>query len=163
MRRLSVSSAFLLAASFVVSSAAGQPTPAGALTDALRAHLTAERFEVVTSIRGLPLGVREELQTLWKSQSLDIAEPGAEYQGTAAASRGLPSRRLIAAGCSADHHCLVYYERGGRARTWIVALFQWTPEVTQFDGGGTAPSRLKTLEDVRKAVVSGRLGPTDLW
>lgn len=162
MRPLSVSSAFLLATSFVLSAAAGQPTRAGTLTDAVRAHLTAERFEVVSSIRGLPLGVREELQTMWKSQTLDIAEPGAEYQGTSG-SRGLPSRRLIAAGCSADHHCLVYYERDGRAREWIVALFQWTPEVTQFDGGGTAPSRLKTLEDVRQTVVSGRLGPTDLW
>ncbi len=40
------------------------------------------RFGIVTSIRGLPLGVRHELQTLFGSQTLDIAEPGAEFQAT---------------------------------------------------------------------------------
>lgn len=144
-------------------SAAGQPAPSGALSGALRAHVRTERFEVVTSIRGLPLGVRNELQTLWRSQTLDIAEPGAEYQDTAVANRTLPSRRLIAAGCSGDHHCLVYYERGGQARAWVVALFQWTPEATRFDGGGTAAGGLKTLEDVRKALLSGTIRPTELW
>ena len=33
-----------------------------ALSAALRAHLNEERFGIVTSIRGLPLGVRDELQ-----------------------------------------------------------------------------------------------------
>ena len=68
----------------------------------------------------LPLGVRDELQTLFASQTLDIAEPGAEFQVTDVIRKpDLPIRRLVAAGCSIDH-CIVYYERGGIAHTWHV-------------------------------------------
>src|SRR5262245_1209182 len=95
-----------------------QAASAVSLSDALRAQVKDERFEIVTSIRGLPLGVRDALQTLFGTQSLDIAEPGAEFQATdVVLDRKLPSRRLVAAGCSMDH-CLVYYERGGLTHTW---------------------------------------------
>ena len=51
--------------------------------------------------QGLPLGVRAALQTLFGSQSLDIAEPGAAFQVTGAVvDPKLPIRRLVAAGCS---------------------------------------------------------------
>ncbi len=134
----------------------GQPVAPGALSGALWAHLQGERLEIVTSVRGLPLGVREELQMLFGSGTLDIADPGAEFQRTGGAvNRQLPIRRLGAAGCSADFHCLVYYERGGIAHTWHVMLFHWTPAVTRFEWGGTAPGGLATIEDVRKAVLSG--------
>ena len=137
--------------------AGNQAAPAGPLSGALRAHLNDERLGIVTSIRGLPLGVRDGLQTLFGSQTLDIAEPGAEYQATdVALNRKLPTRRLVAAGCSMDH-CLVYYERGGIAHTWQVALFHWTPAATRFEWGGAAPGGLKTIDDVRKAVLSGTI------
>ena len=145
--------------------AGGQATDAGALSEALRAHVQAERFEIVTSIRGLPLGVRDGLQMLFGSQTLDIAEPGAEFQGTnVVANPKLPVRRLIAAGCSNDHHCLVYYERGGIEHTWHVALFHWTPAATRFEWGGTAPRGLATIDDVRKAMLSGEIkGQARFW
>jgi hypothetical protein len=140
--------------------AGSQPASTAALSDALRAHLKSERYEIVTSVRGLPLGVREALQTLFGSRSLDIADPGAgDVDGTP------PVRRLVAAGCSIDHHCLVYYERGGgAARTWRVALFQWSPTATRLEWGGQAPGGLKTIEDVRKGILSGAFkGETELW
>jgi hypothetical protein len=142
-----------------------QAAPTGALPEALRAHLKDERFQIVTSIRGLPLGVRDGLQTLFGSQELDIAEPGAEFQATdVIVNPKLPIRRLVAAGCSADFHCLVYYERGGIAHTWQVALFHWTPAATRFEWGGTAPPGLKTIDDVRKAVLSGAIrSPNKFW
>ena len=142
-----------------------QAPPAVTLSDALRAHVRGEEFTIVTSIRGLPLGVRDELQALWGSGTLDIAEPGAEFQATdAKANPALPTRRLIAAGCAPDHHCLVYYERGGRTRTYLVTLFHWTPARTRFEWGGTAPAGLKTIAEVRKAVLSGAIkSPTSLW
>ena len=123
-----------------------------------------ERFGIVTSIRGLPLGVRDGLQKLFGSQELDIAEPGAEFQanGVASVSR-LRTRRLVAAGCSYVY-CLVYYERGGTPRTWRVALFHWTPEATRFEWGGTAPGGLVTNDDVRRAILSGAIkGPAKVW
>ena len=141
-----------------------QAAPSAALPEALRAHVKTERFQIVTSVRGLPLGVRDGLQTLFGSGTLDIAEPEAEFQVTDVRSNPtLPIRRLVAAGCSTDH-CLVYYERGGIAHTWQVALFHWTPAATRFEGGGVAPGGLKTIDDVRSAVLSGAIkGPTGSW
>ena len=144
-----------------------QASPA-ALSRDLREHMKLERFDVVTSIRGLPLGVRGALQTLFVSQEFDvqrdIAEPGDRFQGTdAIGNPTLPLRRLIAAECSIDH-CLVYYERGGSALTWHVALFHWTPEATRFESGGLAPERLATIGEVRKALLSGAIqSSAKLW
>jgi hypothetical protein len=144
--------------------AGSQAAPSGPLSGALRTHIADDRFQIVTSIRGLPLGVRNELQTLFGTQSLDIAEPGAEFQATdVRGNPNLPIRRLVAAACSPDH-CLVYYERGGIAHTWQVALFHWTPAVTRFEWGGIAPGGLATHDDVRKAVLSGAIkGPNKVW
>ena len=132
-----------------------QSTSTGALSGPLKDHLQNEQFAIVTSIRGLPLTVREELEKKFGSGTLDIAEPGAEFQGAGAASPQLPTRRLIAAGCATDHHCLMYYERGGTAPAWHVMLFQWTPDATRFEWGGTAPRGLGAIEDVRRALLSG--------
>ena len=141
-----------------------QAAPAAALSEALRGHVKGERFGIVTSIRGLPLGVRDGLQTLFGSQTLDIAEPGAEFQvADVIGNPKLPVRRLVAAGCSIDH-CLVYYERGGSAHTWQVALFHWTPAATRFEWGGIAPGGLATIDDVRNAVLSGAIkSPNSRW
>jgi hypothetical protein len=144
--------------------AGSQAAPSTALSPELRAHVKGEQFGIVTSIRGLPLGVRDALQTLFASPTLEIAEPGAEFQVTdVIANSNLPIRRLVAAGCSIDH-CLVYYERGGIAHTWQVALFHWTPAATRFEWGGTAPGGLKTIDDVRSAVLSGAIkSPNRIW
>ena len=144
--------------------AGSQPAPPVELSGALRAHVKDERFGVVTSIRGLPLGVRHELQSLWGSHTLDIAEPGAEFRRTeTAGSSTLPIRRLVAAGCSVDH-CLVHYERGGSGHTWPVALFHWTPEATRLEWAGNAPGALATIDDVKSAVLSGAIkSPNKLW
>ena len=83
-----------------VAVAGGQATPSGALSAELRASVRDERFGIVTSIRGLPLGVRGALQTLFGSQTLDIAEPGARFQVNERSVSSLPTRRLVAAGCS---------------------------------------------------------------
>ena len=138
--------------------AAGQPTTSGALSAALRTHLQAERFDIVTSVRGLPLDVRNFMQKMFGSLSLDIAEPRGEFQVTDVISKpGLPIRRMVAAGCSNDFHCLVYYERGGIAHTWHVMLFIWTPDTTRFEWGGAAPGGLATIDEVRKAILSGAI------
>jgi len=137
---------------------ASQAAAPGALSGELRTRVQNGRFGIVSSIRGLPLGVRYGLQDLFGSTTLDIVEPDADVQlSDPVATRGLPSRRLVAAGCTADSHCLVYYERGGAKHTWHVALFHWTPDKTQFEWGSTAPGGLKTLDEVRKAILSGAI------
>ena len=136
---------------------------ANALPGSLRAHMSEDRFDVVTSVRGLPLGVREELQTLFQSTFLDIADPGAAFRATDAVSQpNLPTRRLAMAACSIDH-CLVYYERGGSARTWHVTLFHWTAAATRFEWGGIAPGGLGTIDSLRKAALSGAITTSGSW
>jgi hypothetical protein len=143
---------FMVAVVIAWSQSAG----AGAMSGPLKTHLQDERFAIVTSIRGLPLTVRQELEKMFGTGELDIAEPGAEFQRSGVASSSqLPTRRLVAAGCAADNHCLMYYERGGSTPTWHVMLFQWTPDATRFEWGGTASAGLKTIEEVRRAILSG--------
>jgi hypothetical protein len=140
--------------------AASQAPPPTSLSPALRDHVKGDQFQVVTSVRGLPLGVRDGLEKLFGSQELDIADPGAEFQATDVIVKpNLPGRRMVAAGCSTEY-CLVYYERGGIAHSWHVALFHWTPAETRFEWGGTAPGGLATIDDVRKAVLSGAIKAT---
>ena len=135
--------------------AAGQPT-SGALSAAQRTHLQAERFDIVTSVRGLPLGVRDLMQKMFGTVSLDIAEPGRPFQATdVLVTPSLPIRRMVFAGCSADFHCLLYYERGGIATARLVMLFRWTPAESRFEWGGAAPGGLTTVDEVRKAILSG--------
>ena len=146
----------------LVTSSTQEPA-ATALPAPLRAHLIADRFEVVTSVRGLPLGVREELQTLFRSTFLDIAEPGAAYRATDAGSApNLPTRRLVTAACAMDH-CLVSYERGGSAHTWHLALFHWTPAATRFEWGGITSGGLRTVGELRKAALSGAIKVSSAW
>ena len=145
--------------------AAGQSSSSTTLSPALRTHLQTSKFELITSIRGLPLGVRDRLQMMFGRGTLDIAEPGAEFQVTDVIVKpNLPIRRMISAGCTRDFYCLLYYERGGIAHTWHVTLFRWSPDETRFEWGGDAPGGLKTIEDVRKAIVSGSVkGQAGPW
>lgn len=137
------------------AAAAGQTTATAPLSPELRADVRDGRFAIVTSVRGLPLGVRDAMQALWGSRTLDIAEPGADFQRTdVLVNPPLPIRRMVAAGCTRNR-CIVYYERGGFAHTWHVMMFHWTPDATRFEFGGSAPGGLKTIDDVRTAILSG--------
>jgi hypothetical protein len=155
---------FIIVSLCSVADAGSQAAPPRELSSALRAHISGERFAIVTSVRGLPLGVRDELQALFGTALLNIAEPGAEFQATDVIVKpNLPIRRLIAAGCSRDH-CLVYYERGGVTHTWHVALFHWTPAATRLEWGGATSGGLATIEDVRLAILSGAVKAlTNFW
>lgn len=148
----------------VAAAASAQPPVSPTLPAPMRAHVRDERFQIVTAVRGLPLGVREELQRMFGSTAMAIADPGERFQATDVITEpGLPIRRLSVAGCSQDH-CLVYYERGGIAHTWHAVLFHWTPDGTRVEAGGSAPPGIRTLDDLRSAVLSGALkGPGRYW
>lgn len=123
----------------------------------LTAHVQNGRFDIVSSLNGLPGGVRAELQTLFGGLRMDIVDPGAAFQGTSAtADSRLAQRRLVAAGCSHED-CLVYYERAGSTRTWRVVLLHWTAKGTTLEWGGIAPGGLETIQDVRSAILSGAI------
>jgi hypothetical protein len=152
---------FALAGASIASGGQARPS---ALSAELRAHVQAEDFQPVTSLRGLPLGVREGLIALFGTQALDIAEPGAAFRSNGVVGDAtVPVRRMALAGCSYEH-CLVYYERGGAPRTWRVALFRWSPEATRLEAGGIAPGGLTTVADLRRTVLGGvTKSATDPW
>jgi hypothetical protein len=50
--------------------ACGQTAPPVELSAELRARVKDEPFQIVSSIRGLPLGVRDELQTIFGTATL---------------------------------------------------------------------------------------------
>lgn len=148
----------------LAATAVAQAPVSPTLPARLRAHVRDERFQVVSSVRGLPLGVREELQRMFGSSAMAIAEPGEPFQVTdVITDPTLPTRRMSLAGCSQDH-CLVYYERGGIAHTWYAVLFGWTPDRTRVEVGGAAPAGLRTVDELRDTVLSGALkGPGRYW
>ncbi|HEV8393517.1 MAG TPA: hypothetical protein VGQ37_04550 [Vicinamibacterales bacterium] len=143
---------------------AHQAAAPAALPGELRGHVQNARFDAVSSIRGLPLGVRGELLTLFGGKTLDISESNGASPGTDDIPAVRLPRRLVTAGCSQED-CLVYYEHGtGPAHTWRVLLLHWTPNQTRFEWGGTAPGGLKTIESVRAAVLSGAIkGSAGPW
>lgn len=128
----------------------------GPLPRSLRGHLRSEQFVPVSGVAALPAAVRDGLQVLWHSPKFELAEPGADYQVTDVITNpNLPTRRLILAGCSADH-CIIYYEHGGIAHTHTVVLFQTKGDV-RFEWGGAAPRDLVDLAQVQTAVVNGTI------
>lgn len=162
MRRMTLAVVIALTP-FAVRSIHGQPTVRTTPAQAVQSHIRTETFQPVTSVRGLPLGVREELERMFGVSATAIAEPGARFQATDVISEpGLPIRRMNLAGCSQDH-CLVYYERGGIAHTSQALLFHWTPTRTTVEAGGVAPALLRSVDDLRKVFLSGGLSPSKYW
>lgn len=146
-------------ASAIVANAQSAGSPR--LSPDLQAHVKSERFQAVTSVRGLPLGVRDAMRALWGTAVLDIVDPDGSQPSDNGPKQS--NRRLVAAGCSSDH-CLISYELGGRTRSWRVVLFHWTPSDTRFEWGGTVPRRLGTLEEALNTALTGTIeGPTTSW
>jgi len=133
------------------------PGPPTAAPDALRAHLRSERFSALTTVAELPAGLRDELNNLFGGKSLELADPGMPFQATdLVRTPRLPWRRMVAAGCSADH-CLVYYERGGYAHVYYAALFKVSTAGTRFEFGGPAAGGLPDVEAAKGAILAGKV------
>ncbi len=133
------------------------PGQATGISEALRAHLRDERFSPLSSVAALPASVRDALNDLFGSKTLEMAGPGQPFQATdVMVTPRLPARRLVAAGCSADH-CLVYYERGGFAHVHQIALFSTTDATARLVHGGVAAGGLTDLDQVRDALVAGKV------
>jgi hypothetical protein len=130
--------------------------PAGAVPSALRDHVKGETFAPVTTVAALPASVKEGLAQLF-GETLKMAEPGAPFQATDVIGPDrLPFRRLVAAGCAADH-CLVHYEKGGFAHVHYVVVLRTSVAGASFEWGGLTGGGLANVDAVKDAVVSGKV------
>jgi hypothetical protein len=143
---------------------AQSPDLTRAMPEALRAHIGGETFTPLTTVAALPQGLKGELARLFKEKSLQLADPGAPYNATDAVGPDpLPFRRLIAAGCAADH-CLVHYERGGIAHTYAVLVLSRKGETIRLVWGGAPYGPLAGVKAVRDALAAGNVvGQTEYW
>lgn len=130
--------------------------PASAVPSALRDHVKGETFAPVTTVAALPASVKEGLAQLF-GETLKMAEPGAPFQATDVIGPDrLPFRRLVAAGCAADH-CLVHYEKGGFAHVYYVVVLRTSGAGASFEWGGLTGGGLANVDAVKDAVVSGKV------
>ena len=151
------------ATAFAWASIVQTQATAPALPAALRGHVQGERFAPVAKVGDLPARVREKLHDLFGGKTLDLAEPGAPFQATdVMVTPPLPWRRLVAAGCSADH-CLVYYERGGFTHVYQAVLIRTDGTTARLECGGQVPGGMKDLDTVRNVLLSGRVLPGSRW
>lgn len=126
-----------------------------ALSPAVRAHLRAETLAPIAHVSDLPPRVREALAALFKSPTLAMADPGAEFQaGDAISNPNLPGRRLVLAGCSKEH-CLLQYERGGYAHTYHVVLIAVSEKESTVLGGGSTKAAAHDLAELKSLVIQG--------
>jgi hypothetical protein len=89
----------------------------------LSAIRSATDFQVWHTIPDIPPFVRAAFAKA-THQEFSMAEPGAKWQSTdVVLEPGLPWRRLRAVAVSTKF-CLVFYERGGIAKSNIVAVFR---------------------------------------
>lgn len=143
---------------FVVFGAiAGQNAPAPlVLPDAVRTHLKTETFAPVVHVADLPKPVQDALKTFFDTKTLDIADPGKDFQATdVIMTPDLPIRRLIVAGCAADH-CLVHYEKGGFAHSYEIAVVSINKTGASVQSHQLTNGALGTLADVKSEVVNRR-------
>jgi hypothetical protein len=161
-----VSPVMLLAFAAMSLSAVSGPQGGDAINipAALRNHLRTEAFTPIAIVHALPEAVRGALQGLFKETKLELADPGTPFQATdVVIGKPLPWRRMIAAGCSADH-CVVYYERGGIAHVFNIVVFKMDGAAARFEFGGLASGGLAGLEAVKGALANGSvIGQTQYW
>jgi len=134
------------------------------LPAAVRAHLKSETLTPVEHVRDLAPSAREALRSLFEADSLEMADPGAEFQSTdAIVTPSLPVRRLIAAGCSRDH-CLIHYERGGISHSYQIVLLALSKEGARPQWGGSTSGAIAGLAELKAQVVEGRVrGRVSYW
>jgi hypothetical protein len=141
-----------------------QPGASTALPESLREHIRTETFAPLTSVGALPDPVKRELGQLFETTGLALAEPGAPFQATDVVTNPkLPWRRLIAAGCAADH-CLVHYEKGGFAHVYHVLVVSRQGDRARLVWGGAVSGPIRDVQAVRDALAAGQvLGQTKYW
>lgn len=119
------------------------------LTGDLRGYSTGAK------IADIPEPVRRSLVVLFNERSLGMASASERFESTDATVEGenLPERRLIFV-AQRGSHCIVHYERGGRAHVCYVLLFQNVGRVAQPVWAASVQHTLRSVHDLERALRS---------
>ena len=112
-------------------------------------------FRLVKEVETLPGPVRNALAQQGDPRSV-MANPGNPFEATDVISNpSLPPKRLIFAGVS-ENRWFVHYEQGGRAHSYVLALFNLAPSgriTSTWRGYCSGPAA--NINDLRTWVASG--------
>ncbi len=126
------------------------------LSPSEREHVFDGEYKTVLNVDHLPQHVKIVFAALARQAKFEMANPGDDFQLTdVITQKRLPQRRLIFAEIS-PHKCIVYYEKGGYAPVYYVAVFSVDAvEAARFVWGGAMWMPAKSLTQLRSAIKSG--------
>lgn len=90
--------------------------------------MDARAFHIRAAVSAIPSAVRASFTKARGDEPFAMAEPSAEWQATDVIRKpGLPRRRLRKVALS-ESFCILFYELGGRAHSYHVAVFRLSPD-----------------------------------
>lgn len=117
-------------------------------------NLPDDAFKTLSSTKQVPASVKREFEKAIGGR-FEMADPGGDFAAGCVRMEGVPSMRMRLAGLSQDH-CVLFYESGGFAHSFNVALFSLTPDKATLTWKTyLSPKKglsVKGLEDLKKAL-----------
>jgi len=138
---------------------AGEGLPA----DVRAALKEAGAFQARGAVGAIPVAVRAAFAKAAGGESFEMAEPGAPWQvscviATPPGKTPLPARRLVKVFLSKSF-CILFYERGGVARTNHVAIFRLTQGDATLAWRAYVPQSAGDPAGLLTAVEKGQIHP----
>ncbi|MBY0359525.1 MAG: hypothetical protein K2W82_16090 [Candidatus Obscuribacterales bacterium] len=141
----------LLVLGLSIGMAMAEPGPLSAND---RQHLLHDQFTPVATIQAFPKTIRVKLDEL-RGTSDGMANPGGDF-AAGCTSAGKPRARMILGGINKEY-CLLFYENGGIAHSYNIALFSLKSTVAEYVWQGginyQVANQIKTLKDLQDALA----------
>lgn len=117
-----------------------------------------ETFLELKSLKDVPQGVKDEFVKLSHDPTF-MADPKKVFAVGCIRDASQPCRCLIF-GAISSQHCLLFYEKGGRAHQYLIAAFELSDKTCKLIWKGSANSyagrRVKNFVQLKQLVNSGK-------
>jgi hypothetical protein len=128
------------------------------LPDDVRASLKdARRFQIRVSVSSIPSAVRSSFAKARREEPFAMAEPDATWQAVdIIRNPELPRRRLGKLALS-ESFCILFYELGGRARSYHVVVFRLAPNGTRLVWRAVLDEAITDPAALMRAIDDGKV------